>query len=308
VPEPLVSVIIPAWNNADMAVEAVTSALAQTHPRTEVVAVDDGSTDDTAARLAAFAPRITLVRQDHRGPAVARNAGVRASRGEFIGFLDSDDLWMPEKIARCLPPLLADPQVGVVYTAVRIHETDTGRKYLLPQYTHGGSMARDLFLECRGVNTSTLLLRRSSFDQVGGFDEEFFRAQDWDLMVRLAEVCRYARVPEVLTERRLHPRNLSVTHRDLYAKYNLLVLRKAVARRPDLYAPLEADALARAHFRFGMLHYGEFRMAQARAEFRQSLRRRWNARTFSYLLRTALPAGIVRRLRAAKLALATKGK
>lgn len=304
--DPLVSVIIPAWNNAPMAVEAVESALAQTYSRVEVVVVDDGSNDDTPQRLAAFGSRITLIRQAHKGPAVARNAGIRASHGEFVGFLDSDDLWMPEKVERCLPPLLADPDTGVVFTAVRIHETDSGRRYILPQYEHDGWMARELFLECRGVNTSTLLVRRKHLEQVGLFDEDFFRAQDWDLMVRLAEICRYARVPDVLTERRLHPRNLSVTHRDLYAKYNLMVLQKAVARRPDLYQELEAEALSRAHFRFGMLHYADFRMSEARAEFRRSLKYRWKWNVFGYLARTVLPVSVVRKLRAVKIALCTK--
>jgi len=306
VAEPLVSAIIPVWNNAPMAIEAIESALAQTYPRVEVVVVDDGSTDDAPQRMAAFGSRITLIRQAHKGPAVARNAGIRASHGEFVAFLDSDDLWMPEKVARCLPHLLADTEVGVVYTAVRIHETDTGHKYTLAQYEHDGWMARDLFLECRGVNTSTLMVRRTYLEKVGFFDEEFFRAQDWDLMVRLAEICRYQREPEVLTERRLHSKNLSVTHRDLYAKYNLLVLRKAVARRPDLYQSLEAEALSRAHFRFGMLHYGGFRMSEARREFRRSLKYRWKWDVAGYLGRTLLPVGVVRKLRAVKIALCTK--
>ncbi len=305
-PDPLVSVVIPAWNNASMAAEAVESVLAQTYPRIEIVVVDDGSNDDTHERLARFRPRITLLRQAHQGPAVARNAGIRASRGEFVGFLDSDDLWMPEKVERCLPPLLADPDVGVVFTPARIHETDTGRRYDLPQYERDGWMARDLFVECRGVNTSTLLTRRKHLEAVEGFDEEFFRAQDWDLMVRMAEVCRFARVAETLTERRLHPRNLSATHRNLYAKYNLLVIQKALARRPDLYAELKGEAMSRAYFRFGMLHYGDFRMSEARREFRHSLRHRWNWRVAGYWARTALPVSLVRRLRAVKIALGTK--
>ena len=81
---------------------------------------------------------------------------------------------------------------------------DTGRKYLLPQYTLSGNLARDLFLECKGVNTSTLVVRRAALEKVGLFDEELFRAQDWDLMVRLAEQFHYLHVPEALTERRLH--------------------------------------------------------------------------------------------------------
>jgi glycosyltransferase involved in cell wall biosynthesis len=293
----LVSAVIPTYNHGALVPEAVESALAQTWPNLEVIVVDDGSTDDTPARLARFGDRIRIIRQDHLGPAVARNAGIRASRGEWIGFLDSDDLWMPEKIARCVAALEDSRDAGVAYTAVRINELDTGRKYPLPQYTMSGNLARDLFLECKGVNTSTLVVWRAALDKAGLFDEEFFRAQDWDLMVRLAEVCDYVHVPETLTERRLHGGSLSVTHQDLYAKYNLLVIQKALARRPDLYSGLASDSLSRAHFRFGMAHYADFRMSEARGEFHRSLRYRWNWTVFNYLLRSHLPKAAVRKLR-----------
>jgi len=294
---PLVSAVIPTFDNAGMVVEAVQSVLDQTWPRVEIVVVDDGSTDDTLVRLGAFGDRIRIVRQEHQGPAVARNAGIRASAGEYVGFLDSDDLWMPKKVEKSMDALRATPKAGVAYTAVRIRETDTGRTYLLPQYTTSGWMARDLFLECKGVNTSTLVVKRECLDAVDGFDEEFFRAQDWDLMVRLAEKFPYVHVPEALTERRLHERSLSVTHRDLYATYNLLVIRKALARDPELYEALKDDALARAHYRFGMLHYGDFRLKEARAEFRRSLSHRWHIGVLGYFLRTFLPVELIRRLR-----------
>jgi glycosyltransferase involved in cell wall biosynthesis len=300
---PLVSAIIPTYNSAGFVIEAVESVLAQTYPNIEVVVVDDGSTDGTVARLEEkFGPRIRIIRQEHLGPAVARNAGVRASKGSFVGFLDADDLWMPRKLELSLEPLLRNPKVGVVYTAVLIHELDSGLKYKLPQYTMSGCMAKELFTECRGVNTSTLLVRREALDGIGGFDEEFFRAQDWDLMVRLAEQVEYAHVPTILTERRLHPASLSVARRDLYAKYNLLVIEKAVKRRPDLYGALEADALSRAHFRFGMASYAEFAMREARAEFRRALKCRWGWETANYLLRTFLPVSVVRSLRRRRLA------
>ena len=297
-----VSAVIPTHNNADMVTEAVESVLAQTYPEREVIVVDDGSTDDTTSRLSRFGEKVTVIRQEHKGPAVARNAGIRAARGEWVAFLDSDDLWLPEKLNRCVEVLREHPAVGVVYTALRIHEMDTGRRYVLPQYTLSGKMARELFVECRGVNTSTLVVRRSCLERIGGFDEELFRAQDWDLMIRLAEEFEYARVPEILTERRLHARSLSVTHADLYAEYNLRVIRKAVARRPDLYADLEREALCRARFRFGMAHYRGFRMAEARREFKKSLSHRWNGKALDYLLRACLPAGLVKGLRKFRLA------
>ena len=300
--EPLVSVVIPTYNNAGLVGEAVESVLAQTYRRKEIIVVDDGSTDGTAARLEKFGSMMTLIRQEHLGPPAARNAGIRKCSGELVGFLDSDDLWMPEKLERCVPMFEKSPGAGVVYTALRIHEIDTGQRYRLPQYSLSGSIARDLFLECRGVNTSTLLVRRSCFDVVGLFDEELFRAQDWDLMVRLAEAFEYVHVPEVLTERRLHRGSLSVTHRHLYKKYNLRVLEKALARKPSLYADLKQDAFSRAHFRFGMDHYADCRMRAARGEFAVSMRYRWNWKAFDYFMRACLPGFVVRPLRRRRLA------
>lgn len=300
--DPLVSAVIPTYNHGALVSEAVASALVQSWPQLEVIVVDDGSTDDTPARLARFGSRIAVIRQEHRGPAVARNAGIRAARGEWIAFLDSDDVWMPEKVARCVAALEGTRDAGVAYTAVRIHELDTGRKYPLPQYTMSGNLALALFLECKGVNTSTLVVRRAALDKVGLFDEAFFRAQDWDLMVRLAEQYDYVHVPEILTERRLHAASLSVTHHDLYKKYNLLVIQKALARRPDLYSDLASDSLSRAHFRFGMAHYADYKMADARGEFRRSLRYRWNWKAFNYLVRSHLPKALVRKLRALRMA------
>lgn len=298
----MVSVVIPTYNNADLVAEAVESVLAQTYARKQVAVVDDGSTDDTAARLKRFGSDIAFIRQEHLGPPFARNTGIRKSSGELVAFLDSDDLWLPDKLERCVTALERSPQAGVVYTAVRIHEMDSGRKYLLPQYTLSGHIARELFLECRGVNTSTLVVRRSCFDAVGMFDEELFRAQDWDLMIRLAEGFEYAHVPEPLTERRLHGRSLSVTHRHLYKRYNLRVLEKALERKPSLYADLAKDAFARAHFRFGMDLYADFRMKDARKEFSASMGRRWNWKAFNYYIRACLPRFIVRALRRLRLA------
>jgi glycosyltransferase involved in cell wall biosynthesis len=298
---PLVSVVIPTYNNARFVREAVDSVLAQTWQPIEAVVVDDGSTDNTAEVLAGLGDSVKVIRQENQGPAVARNTGIRNAGGSIIAFLDSDDLYMPEKIALCVAALEQRPELGVAYTAIRVREMDTGIVYLQDQYTHGGDLSRDLFTECKGVNTSSLVVKRSYLDQVGGFDEEFFRCQDWDLMVRLAEVCEYVHVPEVLTERRLHSGSISVTHAHLYKKFNLLVLNKALERRPDLYESLGNHALAQAHLRFGLGHYGAFRLREARAEFRNSLKHEWTWWAFNYLLRAYLPGWAVRGLRSLRM-------
>ncbi len=298
---PLVTAVIPTYNNAELVTDAVDSVLEQTWKEIEVIVVDDGSTDDTPRRLAEYGSRIRVIRQENLGPPVARNAGIKAGRGEFVAFLDSDDLWLPRKVELSVRPLLHDPKIGVVYTDFRVLELGTGKRYQVPSYRRGGWMARDLFRECRGVSTSSLVVRRTCFDKVGLFDEELFRAQDWDMIVRLAEQFRYHFVEDILLERRLHRASLSVRHADKYAPYNLKVIEKAAARRPDLYSPLRRDALARAHYRFGMAHYEAYGMRNARRQFLMSLGLRLNAASMNYLARTFLPVRCIAWLRALRL-------
>ena len=294
---PLVSAVIPTYNSGARAVRAVQSVLAQTYQPVECVVADDGSADDTLDRLGDLGDAIRLVPCGHRGIPFARNAGIEAATGQIIAFLDSDDEWMPRKLERCVPRLVMAPDMGVVYTRLVVHDEVKRQRYELPIYNREGWIARELFVECR-MSTSTLVTRRACLDAVGLFDEDLLRAQDWDLMIRLAEAYPYAFVDEVLSERHLHSGNISVRRSDLYAKFNLMVIEKALARRADLYRDLESLALSRASVRFGLEHYRRFEMGPARAHFRTSLSRRVNAEALSYWARTFLPAGLVRRLRA----------
>ena len=113
---PRVSIVIAVYNGAATVGRALASVFAQTYTDYEVIVVNDGSTDDTAAVLARFGDRIRVITQSNRGLSAARNAGVRVSTGEYVAFLDDDDEWMPEKLARCVPVLDADRDCALVYT------------------------------------------------------------------------------------------------------------------------------------------------------------------------------------------------
>src|SRR5208337_1705827 len=111
-----VSVVIPVYNGAATISCALASVFAQSYSDYEVVVLDDGSTDDTASVLAGYGDRIRVISQRNRGLSAARNAGVRASGGEYVAFLDDDDEWMPEKLARSAAVLDQDPNCALVYT------------------------------------------------------------------------------------------------------------------------------------------------------------------------------------------------
>ena len=297
---PLVSVVIPTYNNAALASEAVESVLAQSYKPVEIFVVDDGSTDETRSALERYAKRVNLILQEHKGPGAARNQGILHSTGEYIAFLDSDDIWYPRKLEVCIAALEQEHAYGAVYHDYLIVDTERHKRYAIPHYEISGWIARDLFVENLGFHTSTVVARRSCFDRIGLFDEELIRAQDWDMWLRVAEEYPVLYVGELLAERRLHPGGLSVVKQDLYAEYNLRTIHKAAERRPDLYAEVEKGSLSNAHFRFGLDQYRFFRKREARREFTRSLRLRWNARALDYYLRSLLPTALIKTLRAYK--------
>jgi len=181
--QPLVSVIIPSYNRAALLCEAVASVLAQSYAARELIVVDDGSTDATAARLRSFRG-LRLVRRDHTGmPGAARNAGVRVARGEYLAFLDSDDLWLPHKLA---------VQVAAA-TAARDSINHTRERWLRDgrvvsqrgqRHRRSGCLFVDSLRKCI-IGPSTVLLRRDVFEAAGGFREDLEIAEDYELWLRL---------------------------------------------------------------------------------------------------------------------------
>src|ERR1700722_15140866 len=166
-----VSVIIPVYNGARTVPRALASVFAQTFTNYEVVAVNDGSTDDTATVLAGYGDRIRVVSQPNRGLSAARNAGVRASTGEYIAFLDDDDEWMPAKLARCVPVLDADPECALVYTLALRGDTQ-GRPRDPPNCPPGGAGSPtmgELLAQPWNVVPSQFMVPREVFERCGGF-------------------------------------------------------------------------------------------------------------------------------------------
>ena len=202
---PRVTVIIPTFNAAKYVVEAVNSALASRDVEVEVIAVDDGSTDDTWRLLESFDARVRRLRQDHGGPYRARNLGAREARGEWLAFLDADDDWTPDKLAKQLA--LADEKTSLIYTD-RLNFGELGR--LAERQSDGIELwDGDIFeplLRGNFITLSSVLMRKTAFDKLGGFQTERTGVQDWDMWLRYcADGGRIGLVREPLTRYRLHP-------------------------------------------------------------------------------------------------------
>jgi glycosyltransferase involved in cell wall biosynthesis len=209
---PKVSVIIPTHNRAHFLRDAVSSVLNQTFQDFEIIVVDDASTDNTSEVMAAFHDeRIRLLRHDtNKGGSAARNMGIINSRCDYIAFLDDDDEWLPEKLAKQMDVLLASPQeVGGVYTGYLIVDKTSGKVIDQKLPTKRGDLLNDLLISnCIG-GTSSVLLRKHCLDTVGLFDDTLPRSQDFDLWLRIAAVFHFEYVPEPLYKYSIHDNRIS---------------------------------------------------------------------------------------------------
>ncbi len=197
-----ITVVLPTYNRAGRAERAVRSALAQTHDDLDLVVVDDGSTDDTVARLEAIAdPRLRVLRHAaNRGAQAARNTGVAAATGEFVAWLDSDDVWHPDKLRRQLALFEAGgPELGTVYCWYAFVD-DRGEVLDVGRPEARGWVFDQLLHTSWTGTSSTVVTRRSLLREAGPFDETLPSAQDWDMCLRLARLGRFDLVPEVLVE------------------------------------------------------------------------------------------------------------
>jgi glycosyltransferase involved in cell wall biosynthesis len=217
---PLVSVIIPAYNAAWCVRRAIDSVLAQDFGNHEVIVVNDGSTDDTAHVLAAYAETIRIIHKANGGLSSARNAGIHAARGEYVCFLDADDWWLEGKLKRQVELMRAHPELGFCSTAARVVDPD-GKLVNIwecPQWQ--GSLLQHLFRENAAVagSGSAVLAKRELLLRVGDFDESLRSLEDIDMWIRLAAKAAYACVEEPLTVILKHPHSMS---------RNLEVMRQA---------------------------------------------------------------------------------
>jgi glycosyltransferase involved in cell wall biosynthesis len=194
-----VSTIIPTYNRSGELLATVESALAQTYPDFEVIVVNDGSDDDTREVAEGIDdPRVTVIHHPHnRGVAAARNTGIGAARGVLLAFLDDDDRWMPDKLAKQVP-LFADPAIGLVYCGVAIVD-ERGKVAWQVLPTRRGDIYKALLFKNYPLTGSVVVTRRACFEQLGTFDQKLPPFEDHDMWLRIARRYRVDFVPEALT-------------------------------------------------------------------------------------------------------------
>jgi glycosyltransferase involved in cell wall biosynthesis len=213
----LVSILVPVFNGEQFIDRTLDSLLAQTHRNFEIVVVDDGSTDGTPAILTARAKadsRIRIFYTERKGPPGARNHAARQASGDFIAPCDSDDLWHPQKLDLQLAALrTASPDVGVSYCwSVGVNEYD---EVILPSWSRNhaeGYVLEESIVDSLTGSGSVILVRRSCFEAAGGFPEDIFHGDEWQICISLADICEFALVREYLVGYRLRRDSTSANY------------------------------------------------------------------------------------------------
>jgi len=228
---PAVTVVIPTRNRRELLLRTLSTALAQQAVELEIVVVADGSEDDTVEQLRRVAdPRlVVLAHETSKGMAGARNAGIDAARGNWLAFLDDDDLWAPTKLARQIAAADAAAAAGFVYSAALHVGPELAVRHLEPAPEPHRAIRALRFFNPIPAGASNVLARTELVRAVGGFDESLKQLADWDMWLRLTQSVRPAACPEPLvayvqhggTQRRVLPSVIAREHRVLVAKHGL---------------------------------------------------------------------------------------
>lgn len=261
---PQVSVIIPTYNRKEYLQLAIESVLGQTYDDYEIIVVDDGSSDGTGAAIEArYGERVRYLWQENQGESVARNRGIELAQGDYLALLDSDDLWLPTKLARQVYAMDSDP-IAVLTFALSWTVDGEGQVVDMPSLHQAGEepdlSLESLYLKNPIYGASTVMMRRAAVVEVGAFDRAIRYGEDWDLWLRLRQQGSFLFLNEPLTFVRRHANaqhhfpSPERAERELADR--LYMLEKAFATGPaQLPAELKARAMANQVGQAALLNY-----------------------------------------------------
>jgi glycosyltransferase involved in cell wall biosynthesis len=303
--ENIISVVVPVYNGSRYLGAALDSVLAQTHREVEVIAVDDGSTDNSPDILASYGERIMVIRQTNGGVAAARNTGIARARGAFVGFLDQDDWWRPEKLARQREVFRQDERIGLVHTEVAYFEENTQSRVPPPNPdARPEEMTGDCYdrlLLGNPICNSSVVVRRSVLDVTGPCDLKIVgnTVQDYDLWLRVAREARFAFVSEPLTFFRLHGAQGHKQRIGMLTE-ELKVLLRCRPESEWLATPTGRRRLAELYDSLAVAHVEAAQMADARRWFAEAVKTEYRSRRLFRYAASQLPLGVVETVRRAK--------
>jgi len=257
---PKLSIIIPAYNVEKYIGEAICSAINQTITELEIIVVDDGSTDKTREVVRSFQKdhRVKLITQDKLGSSEARNNGINNARGEFIGFLDSDDRWAPKKSERHLEIFNSYPDVDLTFSWWKIINHEGKDLGITGTPVKSQIQLEDLVLENFFGPSSTVFVRKKIFDKIGYFDVNLEAAVDLDMWLRIVELQpnNVKIIPEILVDWRIRPGQVTGNWKRMSKNWNK-VISKVKTKFPEKVSPVLKEAKFRQERYHAHLAYRE---------------------------------------------------
>lgn len=264
--KPLVSVIMPCYNNADYVSAALKSVLSQDYSNFEVIVVDDGSTDESVKVLRQFGNKITIIQQANQGPAAARNSGIKAAKGQYIAFNDSDDFWLPGKLSAQISYLEQHPDIALCYCQWAVWDNKVPFTEMEARFSNEISTLQTddnysgwlyiKLLKDSVIHTITAVVRRKVLDEVGLFNANYRIGEDHDLWLRISQKYPMVKLKQVYAVYRDNP--TSITKGVQKQNFSLLVLQSALTNYgltcpsgAKISQDLVTEYLGTRHFSYG---------------------------------------------------------
>ena len=306
----LVTAIIPTYNRADLLRESLASVFSQTYKDIQIIVVDDGSTDDTHQVLDELADRVQSIRLGRGGTSIARNQGIQKAEGEYIAFLDSDDLWHPEKIEKHVAFASAHPEMALTYTdALEFSDRGPDRKSYVqksPALNNPSNLFAAMIDEFALPLTSATMIRKSFLKENDlRFPESIAIVEDLGLFLQILMAGgSFGYLPEQLTRRRMHDSNVSGNHRRRFEQRKALyrhLLSKYVNRYTDDQKSALKRGLRDATYRVAECDWEDLDLASARTGFKGAIYPDAKGiHALIYCMLTALPPSLIAAMRNAK--------
>ena len=318
---PLVSLLISVYNGEDALVATLDSILQQSWHDLELIVVDDGSSDKTASLLSACSdPRLQVITQKNSGLTVALNRAAAQAQGKYLARMDVGDYSLPQRLERQVEFLERHPEIAGCGTRTAWCDPQ-GEVIGTSQVITAPAAIRRGLLKMNLLSHGSAMIRRTLFQEIGGYREFFRYAQDYDLWLRISEQCQLTNLEEVLYHWQVAPASISISHYALQQEYRRLARQSALARRSgqpdpiesnpvipiadDSLTPAEAQAMFAAMLGRGSIMGGRYQAA--REHFRRSLTHRFTSGTLLLLWFSRLPSFIIKLLLNLRLAWLNRG-
>jgi len=245
---PLISVVIPTYNCAKFLPGAISSVIEQTYKIIEIIVVDDCSHDDTEQVVKRFPMGIYNIKyikhDENKGISATRNTGIATAKGEFIAFLDADDIWAPHKLEYQYKIFKENPQLGLVFTGYKLIDLNKRimREYLPPRFKNQNDFIKNLLIRNVVNPTSSVLIKKECIEKVGLFDTSLKVAEDWDMWIRIAHKYKFGTVESPCVTYREHSQNISRDVRKMIL-YSTEVIFKNLSLFADIFPKKELQII-----------------------------------------------------------------